>query len=471
MLNMIVNKTYGQSLNSVFERLSYVGHEIVEMPPDWKNSKENIYTLIFVDKELCSKDYNFFFKKAATLQIKNPRIFTTRIIGYASLFHPNFFYSLTRGTASTKLLSDYISNVRHKEINITISKSLGIGTSRYYLQSLIFLSGVTLSAAIIQNRWSLGTIESKLNRLWQAGQMIKSMGLDGIDSEDIKSFVLQTSQYIKTQPKIALKQIKYFYSKLLSVLMRDVKAERKLIKERKLNSKEEERFGFISNLKKILGTNLKSILLYGSATNSENFSDYDLIIVVGNLDKALIELDGKSPTYNNKELNIGLYDNHDFWIYQLASGDNLYDHAICLYGDIIVPHKKKENLLLRNFSFGFIRFRQLMGMGAHVQSITTQNDDKRNLLDYFIKIPLNIAKGIDGCIGNVRSNESIKAWARTRLNFNLEYLKQLSRDGDHTLAISYSTWAAQEILHIYDYQLNVTKTIKAKPLKFNQCKH
>ena len=45
------------------------------------------------------------------------------------------------------------------------------GLRVFWLQSVVFLAAVTLSAAIVQGRWSRGTIESKFDRLWQAGDL------------------------------------------------------------------------------------------------------------------------------------------------------------------------------------------------------------------------------------------------------------------------------------------------------------
>jgi hypothetical protein len=178
--------------------------------------------------------------------------------------------------------------------------------------------------------------------------------------------------------------------------------------------------GFINILKSILGKNMQAVLLYGSATNSEKFADYDLIIIVKDLKDALENLAGKSPKYNGLEINISVFDEKDFWTYQLASGDNLMDHAICLYGEARIPHKASNDLLARNFSFGFIRFRQLLGMAAQLNNSPTESDDKRNLLNYFTKIPLNVSKGIQGCYGKVTTNEEIRKWFITKLQFNVD---------------------------------------------------
>ncbi|WP_146052673.1 hypothetical protein [Aquimarina sp. I32.4] len=441
--------------------IPYVGHQLIYMPPNWKNTTPTPYTIFIMDEELTPNQYEAFFKQIVLLEAPNPRVFTPRVLEYASLFHPCFFEALINSSKEAITpLNDFISTLKRREITIPFSSSITISNGLHWLQSMVFLSGVTLSAAIIQNRWSSGTIESKLNRLWQASCTIEMTNSKGITKQEIRDFILKMVPYLSKNPLLVLKKLKLFYSKLLTELVKDIPSEQKIMETPKLTPAQKERFGFITDLKKLLDTNLEAVILYGSATNSQQFSDYDLIVVVKNIEDALNVLQGTSPLYNGIELNISVFGTIDFWAYQLASGDNLYDHGICLYGNITVPHKNTNDLLLRNLSFGFIRFRQLMGMGSYVQHITSEDDDKRNLLDYFIKIPLNICKGIEGCVGAVSTNEDIKKWAEETLDFDVQMLKKISRAGDHTKAIAKSTWAAQEVLHYYDQKLNITRQKK-----------
>ncbi len=444
------------ALQFSFKNTRYIGYQEVLMPANWKCSEPTLYTLVFVKGELTAADYDYFFKQAAVFNLSNPRVFSTSALEFSSVLHPAFFYALLKSKEqTTPPLVAYLNSLQPQTINIPLSKKLQAGTSLYYLQSLVFLSGVTLSAALIQNRWSQGTIESKLNRLWQAAHLLNNNDKLEITAENIRDFVLEMGAALANNPLYVLKKVKSFYAELLAQLVKNIPCQKKVMKPKKLTPQQKLRFGFVESLKKQLGSNLKAIVLYGSATNSEQFSDYDLIVVVNDLTEALQKLTGKSPTYNGIELNISIYGPRDFWNYQLASGDNLYDHGICLYGEIEVPHKSKNELLMRNFSFGFIRYRQLLGMGFYVNSITSKDDDKRNLLDYFIKIPLNIAKGIEGSTGNISTNEAIKAWAINTMNFDVEALKAASREGNHLIAVSHAIYAAQEVLKIYNKQLQV----------------
>ncbi len=432
----------------------YIGYDTVIMPPNWQNTDAVTYTFFFTKSELTKEKYVEFYNICKKHVIVNPRLFTPEILRFSSILHPSFFYSLKTKKHHLNSFTDSLAPFKIDKDN---SLAVPVNSVRYYLQSLLFLTGVTLSAAIIQNRWSYGTIESKLNRLWQAGKIAETSGLSDLISLNIPEFVLKIAEKRFSNPIESLFELKFFFSKVLYVLFKDIKAEMKTLKTTKLNSAQEKRFGFVEQLKKMLGENLQTIILYGSAANSEQFSDYDLIIIVKNLKEGLETMTGKSPKYNNLELNISLFDETDFNTYQLASGDNLMDHAICLYGKAQVPHKDKNNLLLRNFSFGFIRFRQQMGMAAHTKNNGEPESSKVNLYNYFIKIPLNVSKGIMGCFGTVTTNELLKNWFINQMDFDVEELKNKSLQGNHAEPIAISSWATCEVMKYYNEKLKLFK--------------
>jgi len=435
---------------------AYVGHDLIVMPPTWKNTDTTQYTFIYTDSELNSRQYVDFFKLCSTKKIANPRLFTPSVLEFASLFHPLFFHAVKYSPRKkSEELTDYTRQLQQLRLNYPISTGIEVATTKYYLQSAVFLTGVTLSAAIIQNRWSIGTLESKLNRLWQTGSLVKHTGIKKLADLDILSFVKKEALQIQSKPLHALFDLKLFFSQILKELVNTIPFEEAYIKTTKLNPAQQKKFGFINILKSILGKNMQAVLLYGSATNSEKFADYDLIIIVKDLKDALENLAGKSPKYNGLEINISVFDEKDFWTYQLASGDNLMDHAICLYGEARIPHKASNDLLARNFSFGFIRFRQLLGMAAQLNNSPTESDDKRNLLNYFTKIPLNVSKGIQGCYGKVTTNEEIRKWFITKLQFNVDEQIENSKKGKHIEAISTAAWATQEIMKLYDKKLKL----------------
>src|SRR5207249_3575630 len=131
----------------------------------------------------------------------------------------------------------------------------------------------------------------------------------------------------------------------------------------------------------------------------------------------------------------------EFTTYQLASGDNLTHHAVVLFGEVAVPEKTVDDLLLRNFSFGFVRLRQLLGMAAFaaVQSLETAADDKRSLYGYFEKIPLNVAKGIRGAAREDIAKERVVEWTRDAIGYEVS-------GAPGAAAIARAAWATEAIL-------------------------
>ncbi len=432
---------------------AYVNHDVVYMPPGWKDLFPVPYTFVYVNEELTSGDYVSFFRVATANNLVNPRLFSPRTLYYASCFHPSFYRAVQKGkSGNEKELKSYIGQMKMLKMNREVSEELQLGSVKYWLQTVIFLAGVTLSAAIIQNRWSVGTLESKLSRLWQLAQYKEVQGLEILKELNIETFVLKSAGRLHTEPLGVLKDLKLFYSQVLKHMIADVPSDKRELKKSRLSTSQKERFGFIKNLENLLGKNMQCVIVYGSATNSDHFADYDLIIVVKKLDEALEKLAGKSPVYNGLELNISLFDEADFNYYQLASGDNLANHALCLYGSIMVPHKPSSDLVARNFSFGFVRFRQLLGMAAHYGNITSATDDKLNLLNYFIKIPMNVFKGIQGCYGSIGTNEEVKEWSKTTLGFDVTAEQEKAKQGFSMDSIATAAWATQEVMNWFDKQ-------------------
>ena len=430
---------------------AYVGHDMVYMPPGWKDLFPIPYTFVYVNSELTADDYISFFRHSSAHQLTNPRLFTPRTLQYASCFHPSFFYSVRKNqTHAAQDLGLYLGGISTLKMNEHVSPGLDFASIKYWLQSVVFLAGVTLSAAIIQNRWSQGTLESKLTRLWQVAQYKEMKGLEQLAALRIEAFVLKCATQLTSNPSMVLKELKLFYSRLLRALVTDIPSRKKELKKNKLTPLQKERFGFVTELQSLLGKNMQCVIAYGSATNSEQFADYDLILVVKNMEQALERLTGKSPTYNGLELNISLFDEIDFQYYQLASGDNLANHAVCLHGSAEVPHKPETDLVARNYSFGFVRFRQLMGMATHYGNITSDSDDKLNLLNYFIKIPMNVFKGIQGCYGTIGTNEEVKAWAKATIGFDVLAQQKNAKDGFSMDSIASAAWATQEVMHWFD---------------------
>jgi hypothetical protein len=440
------------NLDKIFKswHKSYAGHDVAYMPPGWKDLFPVPYTFVYTTAELTADDYVRFFRQCIRHQVSNARLFSPRTLQYASCFHPLFYRAVKKSRNDVNAEFMDMSALR---MNEHISQELNFPSVSYWMQSVIFLAGVTLSAAIIQNRWSVGTLESKLNRLWQLAQYKNMPGLEPLQELKIEEFVLKCADQLTSNPKHVLKDMKIFYSKVLKHLTKDIPCVKKELKKAKLSSSQQKRFGFVKELQTMLGKNMQCIIAYGSSTNSIQFADYDLIIVVKNSSLALDNMAGISPEYNGLELNISLFDETDFEYYQLASGDNLANHALCLYGSAMVPHKPATDLITRNYSFGFIRFRQLMGMAAHYGNITST--DKLNLLNYFIKIPMNVFKGIQGCYSAIGTNEEVKEWAKTTIAFDVDAQQLKAREGYSMDSIANAAWATQEVMHWFDQKYAV----------------
>ncbi len=451
---------------------SYAGHDIVYMPPGWKDIFPVPYTFVYTATELTADDYISFFRCCTRNKLNNARLFTPRTLQYASCFHPSFYRAVQKSRPGIpKNAEPGIGQMGRLRMNEHVSSELDFASIKYWLQSVIFLAGVTLSAAIIQNRWSIGTLESKLNRLWQLAQYQDSPGLESLRELKIDEFVLKCANHLTSNPEYVLKELKIFYSLVLKKLVEDIPSVKKELKKAKLSAEQKERFGFVKELQAMLGKNMKCVIAYGSSTNSIQFADYDLIIVVKNIRDALNSIGGVSPKFNGLELNISLFDETDFNYYQLASGDNLANHALCLHGSVMVPHKPTTDLIARNYSFGFIRFRQLMGMAAHYGNITSDSDDKLNLLNYFIKIPMNVFKGIQGCYTTIGTNEEVKEWAKNTIGFDVNAEQLKAKEGYSMDAIATSACATQEVMHWFDkkytifYKEYVSKTATANQQK------
>lgn len=451
---------------------SYAGHDVVYMPPGWKDLFPVPYTFVYTNSELTADDYVSFFRCCVRYQISNARLFSPRTLQYASCFHPSFYRAVQKNNAVKPPDDNYrLLQLSSLKMNEQVSQELDFPSVKYWLQSLVFLAGVTLSAAIIQNRWSRGTLESKLNRLWQLAQYKNSPGLESLQELNIEGFVLRCSEQLSSNPKHVLKDLKIFYAQVLKSLATGIPGVKKELKKMKLTASQQERFGFIKELQSMLGKNMRCVLAYGSSTNSAAFADYDLIIVVKDIGRALDNLAGTSPQYKGLELNISLFDETDFDHYQWASGDNLANHALCLYGSVMVPHKPANDLVARNYSFGFIRFRQLMGMAAYYGNISSNGDDKLNLLNYFIKIPMNVFKGIQGCYSTIAANEEVKEWAKNTIGFDVSLQQLKAKQGYSMDSIAHAAWATQEVMHWFDKRYTIfSKHYASKPTVLNHQK-
>jgi hypothetical protein len=417
----------------------------VNMPPTWNQTQSTPYRLVFTNAEITAAETGQFYRLAHRHRFPNPRLFTPSSITLSSLYHPAFFANIEKMS-----LGFLPRKARPQRIT-----QASIDTAEFWLQSLLFLAGVTLSAAIVQKRFSAGTLQSKFYRLWQAGGVAHRNGLQPLAELNLEQQVidLATSQLSNQHQLLGLKKI---YSQALGSLVKpatDLRAMPRISYDHPL----QERFAFTSELRQVLGKNLSAVVVYGSSVTSANYADYDLILVVKDSDAALNCLAGTKPMHQGRELNMSVHNELDFMTYQMASGDNLTDYALCLYGEVYVPHKPLEDMRHRNFSFGYVRLRQIMGMAAYAASAphSDANDDKTNLYNYFVKIPHNIFKGTYGVDGVLFNKNEVAARIREAFDYDLDKQIALCRSGLAGEALATAAWCTQNLLCRLNSTFNV----------------
>lgn len=443
---------------------SYVGFQSVTMPPTWREREPAVYTFVLFSEELTRQELHFFFELSATLEVPNPRPVSGRLLELASIFHPAQYSSFTKGRgggSGDDKLNEFMRNL--SPCLLTIEPLSGSNTDlvAHYVQSLLFLAGCTLSAAIIQSRFSEGTVDSKLNRLWQAAQYAERFGYKEFQALKMEDFVVECSAKADIGVVGQLLEIKKAYGQALKSLSKDISVERRVVEQESLSTAEKARFGFVDDLRNRLGTNLQCILIYGSAVTSQTFADYDLVVVVKDEREALQRLAGTNPLYGGKDINLSVYDFEDFAAFQTMSGDNLNHNARCLYGETEIPLKDPAALMIRNFSFAFVRLRQLLGMAGYLSSAKrhTGLQEQTNLYEYFVKIPMHIMKGVRSVVNEPISKEYINAWMASELGYDLTEQMALIRAKNFTEAIANAYLATQGVIFHLNSCYKVFKNI------------
>ncbi|BFM13238.1 hypothetical protein R50072_33910 [Simiduia litorea] len=436
----------------------FLAYSQIFLPCRWLGDRDKYVSFAFLDTDLPLTAFQHLPQRALRIGLKNPRVITPTMLRLSALFHPLFFYAARRNIEAAKLNSpEYPSDP--PALAIAVNAADDICSPAYWLQSTMFLAGVTLGAAIIQNRWSEGTIDSKLSRLWYAGVFAHKQQHNELESLDLCNAVIELVKQ-RRQGLSSLEtfiQLKGLFAQVIRCLSAKVSHQTLTMSAAHLDQKQTKKFGFINQLKDLLGDQIEAIIVYGSSINSDEFSDYDLIVVVRDETDSLIKLAGKSPTYQGIELNIGIYNPENFFNYQLLSGDNLSSHGLCIFGAIPTPIKPRNELIVRNFSFGFVRMRQLIGMSSFAagNSLHDANDDKRNLYQYFVKIPLNVIRGIQGAIEEPLSKETVIQLCINKFGFDVRAQTQRCLNGEASQAIASAAWTTQAVLEEYNKRLDV----------------
>jgi hypothetical protein len=381
----------------------------VTMEPSWRGEDVGRSYSFFVTAEEADRDrFAAACAEAQASGLKNTRVFTPAMLDWASIFHPAFFAAMSR---------HHPQHFQGLRLCLPTSPGLRVADPSYWIQSMLFLAGVTLSAALIQNRFSPGTLASKLDRLWQVGAVAEDGGIESLTTLKLRDRVLDFAQRLD-RPEELLLDLKDCFSEALAAMAHSIPVETEELREVQLTGEMSDRLGFRSDLSAAIGTKMQCMIVYGSSVNSPTFADYDVIVVTPNRNDALRSLRRLAPAYRGVELNISVFEPEEFWNYQTISGDNLSHHGLCIFGEAIVPKKSEADLLARNYSFGFIRLRQILGMCAAANSDEGGDDSRANLYGYFAKIPLNVARGILGAKGITVTKEELLAWASSSLNYS-----------------------------------------------------
>lgn len=418
----------------------------VERPPTWRK-EPYMLTYLLADREISAVELIRLLEWAVEGRMPNPRIITPEIIRWSSLFHPRFHLSVNE---SAQMVPERLE-WQMEGLPVTLDE-----LTRFWLQSTLFLSGVTLSAAIIQRRFSAGTIESKLDRLWDAGTIasagivpeLASLGLHenvsllaATDSDDIIRLLYLRKLFMHALELVAPEE------ETVETMRQCVPAEFG-----------DDRFGFTDMLGKKLGNDLRAIVVYGSSVSSRQFADIDTVVVVDDPVAALLKLAGSSPVWKGKELNIGVYSPDELLVMQRLSGDNLADYGLCLRGEAVVVRKPVSSLLARNLSFGVVRQRQQLGMLSRViSSNDSRSPDRRNLYEYFVKIPANVAKGTFGSIGRRMAKEDVHAWLFSKTGFDTPAGQRRAAYGHVAEALASSALATGKTLSALNSTLSIVR--------------
>lgn len=417
----------------------------VEHLPTWRPEPLQV-TFLALSAEATGVDLLKTSQWARKAGLPNPRVISPTLLKWSSVFHPAFFRSAqawsSRHLSSISFPAGHFLNDREKR-------------EKFRLQSLVFLAYVTLSAAIIQNRWSPGTIASKLDKLWYAGDPDRLNLPPQLHELNLREKVRQLAS--ATPGTDVLLSLKHLFSSTLHALSGNIQASKISMRQAAIPDALATRFGFLGGLLHTVA-NVQAVIVYGSSVSSETFADYDIILVVENADEALKELCGTTPIFDGKELNISVYSPDELWTMQLISGDNLADYGLCLYGEATVPEKTTDLLLARNFSFGMIRQRQQLGMVPSAQTNDPNSpDDRKNLFGYFVKIPANVVKGTYGATGQRWSKEKVHDWLREKCDFDPVVAQQEANEGCPALPLARSAVTTMNALMQLNCELSVVE--------------
>lgn len=418
----------------------------VDRPPTWRGTPFRV-TYIYTDREISGAELLGIHTWAATEHIESPRVISPFSLQWASVFHPRFYQAAVR------------SGVSSGHPMAPTQGQFGDGAlQRLWLESVMFLASVTLSAAVVQSRYSSGTLGSKYDRLWQAGNVASHGLIPGLDGQVLMDQVADLAQPFEKSDLERLLAIRRLFEHVIEHLDGPGNVTEVRLAQGRIPTELRARFGFLDGLKDSLGAELECVVVYGSSVNSQNFADYDLVLVVKHPEIVLRKLHGTSPSFAGKELNVGIYSAEELWRMQCLSGDNLASYGLCLFGEARVPAKSTPDLMMRNLSFGMVRQRQQLGMvGAALAHQPYSGDDLHNLFEYFVKIPANIAKGTFGAMDQKLTKNQVHEWLESVCGFRTPEMQRLVGEGDPGLALAESAVATGAALRALNERFSIVR--------------
>ncbi len=417
----------------------------VERLATWRGAPYALSYLL-TPREVNASELVQLLRWAHAQGLPNPRVITPALVRLSSLLHPRFYASVREDFpvavpplvwADEAVPGDFQS------------------LSRLWLESVLFLSGVTLSAAIIQGRYSAGTIGSKFDRLWDAGTLAAAGVAPELQPLELHARIQALATQGDTGVPMLL-QLRELFIQALELIVPSLGTLETLRCTEHLPP--DGRFGFVSTVREALDQSLRAIVVYGSSVSSAHFADIDALVVTDDTVSALRKLSNTSQVWQGKELNLGVYSHDELLVMQRLSGDNLSDYGVCVYGETVVVRKPVATLLARNFSFGVVRQRQQFGMLSREIGLSTPGDaDRLNLNEYFVKIPANVAKGTFGAVGRRLPKEQVHDWLKMTVCFDTPGAQAQAARGQVVDALAHSSLATGLALHALNREFHVIR--------------
>lgn len=415
-------------------------------PPTWREEPLELH-FVLLKREASGPETLQVYEWAQRERLRNARVISPRTLSWSSLFHPRFFQAM-RNVADAVAITQ-VACLAEGLLKDRNQRQL------FWLQSVAFLAAVTLSAAIVQGRWSKGTLASKYDRLWQIAELLDQAMADECSGSQIRDNVRELALHRPTLKAIdRLLVIRGLFERVISALVVGERADAATIRVVH-NHKYASRFGFLDLLREAIPS-LETVIVYGSSVTSEDFADFDVVLVVCDPEQVLRDLCDSALSWQGKELNLSVYSKQELWRMQLLSGDNLAGYGLCIYGEAELPEKPAEMLLARNLSFGMVRLRQQLGMVSHALTFEpSADDDKRNLYQYFVKIPANVAKGTFGAVGQRLSKDEVHRWLIATCDFDTAEQQSIASAGQIAAALSSAAVATSEAMERLNGELRI----------------